>query len=63
MRRARAMGVPTSHTYYRRSSRKEVPSKIEIVGAADVSGEGRENKEVLAPHASFFIERTRRYVS
>ena len=61
MRRARAMGIPPSHTYYRRSSRRAEPSKIEIVGAADVSGEGRE-KEVLAPHARFFIERTRRYV-
>lgn len=63
MRRARAMGVPSSHTYYRRSSRRAEPSKIEIVGAADISGEGRENKEVLAPHARFFIERTRSVVS
>ena len=62
MRRARAMGVPTSHTYYRRSSRRAEPSKIEIVGAADVSGEGGENKGVLVPHARFFIEKTRRYV-
>ncbi|CAF9917432.1 MAG: hypothetical protein ALECFALPRED_011149, partial [Alectoria fallacina] len=62
MRRARAMGIPPSHTYYRRSSRRAEPSKIEIVGAADVSGEGRE-KEVLAPHARFFIERTRSVVS
>ena len=62
MRRARATGVPVSHTYYRRSSRRAEPSKIEIVSAADVSGEVRENKEVLLPHATFFIERTRRYV-
>ena len=62
MRRGGAMGVPSGHTYYRRSSRRAEPSKIEIVGAADVSEEGRENKEVLAPHARFFIERTRRYV-
>ena len=62
MRRVGAMGVPSGHTYYRRSSRRAEPSKIEIVGAADVSEEGRENREVLAPHARFFIERTRRYV-
>ena len=62
MRRARAMGFPSSNTYYRRRSRRTEPSEIEIVGAADVIGEGRENKEVLAPHARFFIERTRRYV-
>lgn len=63
MRRARDMGIPSSQTYYRRSSRRAEPSKIEIVGAADVSGDGRENKEVLAPHARFFIERTRRCVA
>ena len=60
MRRARAMGVPSSHTYYRRSSRRAEPAKIEIIGATDVSGEGRASKEVLAPHARFFIERNRR---
>lgn len=61
-RRARGMEVPSSYTYHRRSSRRVEPSKIEIIGAADVSGEGSENKEFLAPHARFFIERTRRYV-
>ena len=62
IRRARALGFPSSHTYYRRGSRRTEPSKIEVVGAPHVSGEGRENKEVLTPHARFFIERTRRYV-
>ncbi len=62
MRRARVNGIPSSHIYYRRSSRRAEPSKIEIVGAADVSGDGGENIDVLAPHARFFIERTRRYV-
>lgn len=62
VRRARVMGVPSSYTYYRRRSRRAQPSKIEVVGAADVRGEDRENNEVLAPHARFFIERTRRYV-
>ena len=63
MRRARVMGAPPSQTYYRRSSRRAEPSKIEIVRAADVSEDCRENQEVLAPHARFFIERTRRYVA
>ena len=62
MRRARSMRVPPSNTYYRRSGRRAAPSKIEITGAADASGEGMENKEILAPHARFFIERTRRCV-
>ena len=62
MQRVRAMGIPSSHTYHRRGSRRAEPSKIEIVGAADVSEEGRANTEVLPPHARFFIERTRRYV-
>lgn len=62
IRRARALGFPSSHTYYRRGSRRAEPSKIEVVDATHVSGEGRENKELLAPHARFFIERTRRYV-
>ncbi|KAF6241619.1 hypothetical protein HO173_000330 [Letharia columbiana] len=63
MRRARVLGVSSSHTYYRRNSRRAEPSKIEIVGAADVSGDGTENEKVLAPHARFFIERTRSVVS
>ena len=63
MRRARVMGIPSSHSYSRRSSRRTEPSRIEIVGAADVSGDGTENKEVLTPHACFFIERTRRCVT
>ena len=63
MRRARVMGNHSSHTYYRRSSRRAEPSKIEIVGAPDVSGDCRENQEVLVPHARFFIERTRRCVA
>lgn len=62
MRRARTLAVPSSNTYFRRSSRRTEPSKIEIVGAADSIGEGRENMEILAPHARFFIEKTRRYV-
>lgn len=62
MRRVRATGVPSSHTYYRRSSRRAEPRKIEIVRAADTSGEIGENKEILPPHAKFFIEKTRRYV-
>lgn len=62
MRRARTIGFPSSNSYYRRTSGRTEPSKIEIVGAANVIGEGSENKEVLAPHARFFIERTRRYV-
>ena len=62
MRRARTIGVPSRNTYLRRSSRRTEPSKIEIVDTANIIGEGRENKEVLAPHARFFIERTRRYV-
>ena len=63
MRRARVMGIPSSQSYYRRSSRRAEPSKIEIVGVADVGGDGGEDKEVLAPHARFFIERTRRCVA
>ena len=61
-RRARAMGPPLSHTYYR-SSRRAEPSKIEIVGAADVNGDETENQGVLAPHARFFIEKSRRCVT
>ena len=63
VRRTRVMGIPSSHSYYRRCSRRTDPSRIEIVGAADVSGDGTENKEVLTPHACFFIERTRRCVT
>ena len=63
MRRARAMGFPSSRTHYRRSSRRAEPSKIEIVGAPDNNGDGIESREVLAPHARFFIERSRRYVA
>lgn len=62
MRRARTIGGPSRNTHFRGSSRRTEPSKIEVVGAADVIGEDRTNKEVLAPHARFFIERTRRYV-
>lgn len=47
----------------RRSSRRAEPSKIEIVDNADVGGDGIENREVLAPHARFFIEQTRSVVS
>ena len=63
MRRARVIGLPPSHTYYRRSSRRTEPSKIEIVGPADAGGDKRPSKEVLAPHARFFIEKTRSVVS
>lgn len=63
MRSARTMGVLSSNTFYRRSSRRTEPSEIEVIGAPDVIEEGTENKEVLAPHARFFIERTRRYVT
>ena len=62
MRRARVMGVPSSHTYYRRSSHRAEPSKIEIVSAIDIGGDSKAIQKVLAPHARFFIERTRRYV-
>ena len=62
MRRARAMRVPSSHDYYRRSRRRAEPGKIEIVGAADGGGDVGENEGVLSPHARFFIESTRRYV-
>ena len=61
MRRARAMRPSSSRTYY--SSSTAEPSKIEIVGAADVNGERTENKGVLAPHARFFIEKSRRCVT
>ena len=61
IRRARASGVPSSNNYFRRRHRRAEPSKIEIVGAADISDEARENKKALAPHARFFIERSRRY--
>ena len=60
MRRARAFGRPSSHTYH--SNRRAEPSKIEIVGCADVNGDGSKNKGVLAPHARFFIEKSRRCV-
>ena len=63
MRRASAMGSPSSRTYHRRSSRRAEPSKIEIVGAADVNGDETETKGVLAPHARFFIEKSRRCVT
>ena len=62
IRRARASGAPSSNTYIRRSRRRAEPGKIEIVGDADISDEARENKKILAPHARFFIERSRRYV-
>lgn len=61
MRRVRAIGLPSTQTYHRASTRKTKPSKIEIVNITDVSGGDRE-KEALAPHARFFIERTRRCV-
>ena len=63
IRRARVSGVPSSDNYFRRSHRRTEPSKIEIVGAANISDEARENKKTLAPHARFFIERSRRYAS
>ena len=61
VRRARASGVPSSSNYFRRSHRRAEPSKIEIVGAGDISDDARENQKALAPHARFFIERSRRY--
>ena len=63
MRRARVIGLPSNHTYYRRSSRRTEPSKIEVVSPADVSGDSGASKEILAPHARFFIEKTRSVVS
>jgi hypothetical protein len=61
MRRARAPRPSSSRTNY--SRRRAEPSKIEIVGAADVNGDETENKDVLAPHARFFIEKSRRCVT
>ena len=61
MQRARATRPPSSRTNY--SSRRAEPSKIEIVGAADVNGDETENRGVLAPHARFFIEKSRRCVT
>ena len=63
MRRSRVIGIPPSHTYYRRGSRRTEPSRIEIVGPADVSGDSGASMEVLPPHARFFIEKTRSVVS
>ena len=62
MRRASAREPPSSRTYHRKSSRRAEPGKIEIVGVADVNGDEAENKGVLAPHARFFIEESRRCV-
>lgn len=66
MRRARSMGIPSSQNYYRRSRRKAQPSKIEIMrpaGVASLDSRSGESKRVLAPHASFFIERDRSVIS
>lgn len=63
MQHGSAMGRPSSRTYHGRNSRRAEPSKIDIVGAADVNGDETENKGVLAPHARFFIEKSRRCVT
>lgn len=57
MRRAGRIGAPSSH---RRSRRKAEPSRIEVAWpSTDVA----KAKDILAPHAKFFIERERSVVS
>ena len=65
IRRARNMGASSSHGH-RRSRRRAEPSRIEVVIPPGVVGEKSvdgETKDVLAPHAKFFIERERSVVS
>ncbi len=56
MRRARDMGISPSRIH-RRHRRRAEPSRIEATDAEE------EGKEVLQPHARFFIERERSVVS
>lgn len=63
MRRAGRTGVPSSH---RRSRRRAEPSRVELVKSSNPPAQDAENgpaKDVLAPHAKFFIERDRSVVS
>ena len=57
IRRAREVGGVSPSRIHRRHRRRAHPSRIEIV---DAGGEG---KEVLQPHARFFIEKERSVVS
>lgn len=57
MRRAGRTGASSSH---RRSRRKVKPSRIEVVWP---STDAAKAKDILAPHAKFFIERERSVVS
>lgn len=59
MRRAGRIGAPSSH---RRSRRKAEPSRIEIARSSDDTAKDKD-KDVLAPHAKFFIESERSVVT
>lgn len=59
MRRARQMGITSNHHGHRRSRRRAKPSRIEIV----IPNSSAERKQILPPHARFFIQRDSSVVS
>ena len=59
MRRARQLGIPTSNHGHRRSRRRAKPSRVEVV----MHNSETEAKDILPPHARFFIQREKSVVS
>ena len=63
MRRAGRLGLPSSQ---RRNNRKAEPSKFEVAWSSNTSdpdADTRMTKDVLPPHAKFFIKREKSVVS
>ena len=59
MRRARQMGITSNHHGHRRSRRRAKPSRIKVV----MPNSSAERKQILPPHARFFIQRDSSVVS